>query len=515
MSNAACASYKQSAAEQPLASFPTPTGDSAKTSLGTSSSTSFISRIPIPIFSQDVTESPATPLAKKVAADDAEGDDLDQESLSLYSSSQESRATDPSWAPGTEPTGVTSSGESSAFHSTHTSTLYSHSPNPTPTPPPSDLATTQLLSDLIHRFADCFATASADVARRQGLSAVHQTAPPRGLRRDAAPVWCDKAKRDPADFVRDFEAYANIMRWDPAQYVQCFRFMVGKSVRAKMIVDSYLADSDGVSTSMQQWDELKERFITEVRGPDFFNRLVQLWTQCRQGEGETVVKYHLRYQLLTSKLEQCRWRFDNEPSRRLMLDQWVNGLLHSYLRVAVKASRPRSLRDAYVMARTLEEDVGCFNLHEEEVIEDLSTALRGASADVPQQPLRGCLMRCCMEQEHRLDTRGGGETERRERTTSSVSNLRRCWYCGERGHVRAKCPNAPPYCVRCRRAGHSRMDCRRGSRDARIGDEQHTRVRNNMETTVMALPPSMRQKKASSDQERKNDQWASSSAYRG
>ena len=339
---------------------------------------------------------------------------------------------------------------------------------------------------------------------------MHQTAPPQGLRRDAVPVWCDKAKHDPADFVRDFEAYANIMRWDPAQYVQCFRFMVGKSVRAKMIVDSYLADSDGVSTSMQQWDKLKERFITEVRGPDFFNRLVHLWTQCRQGEGETVVKYHLRYQLLTSKLEQCRWRFDNEPSRRLMLDQWVNGLLHSYLRIAVKASQPRSLSEAYAMARTLEEEVGCSNLYEE--VMDF-TALQGSSADVPQQPLRGC-SRCRMEQGHRLETRGGGETEG-GRATMLVSNWRRCWYCGERGHVRAKCPNAPLYCVRCLREGHSRMDCRRGSRDAHRGDEQHTRPCNNMETTAMAIPPSMRQKRAPNDQERKNDRSASSSAYRG
>ena len=86
---------------------------------------------------------------------------------------------------------------------------------------PQTLQYLQLLTQHTDHLIDRITASQVSVLREQANSAtnIQEDKAPRGLRRDSAPEWSDSLKRDPADFIVDFEAYAKFMNHPPQPWL--------------------------------------------------------------------------------------------------------------------------------------------------------------------------------------------------------------------------------------------------------------------------------------------------------
>ena len=101
------------------------------------------------------------------------------------------------------------------------------------------------------------------------------------------------------------------------------------------------------------WLAWKRAFLKELREPDYEDRLLNRWLECRQQGDESVLKYMQRYETAVYRVKDVG-AIQSDRFEAQKVSRFIEGLRMRY-RAQVSSSRPRSLEAAFSQALRLEK----------------------------------------------------------------------------------------------------------------------------------------------------------------
>ena len=233
------------------------------------------------------------------------------------------------------------------------------------------------------------------------------------------------------------------------------------------------------------WRAWKRAFMRELREPDYENKLLSSWLECKQYMEESVSKYMQRYETAVYRVKDSGAiqtdRFESQKVNR-----FVEGLRLRY-RMQVSSSRPKTLEAAFSQARRLEswtEAEGAEGAYgggrsrrkqvnavettpgegsEMETMAEVAAVNATPNArqrGLPPKPCWGCgawhwydectqkgMAKCdkCGRMGHITafclsETPGSGATPTPQQTPQQARPPLKCFSCQQFGHIAARCP---------------------------------------------------------------------------
>ena len=153
----------------------------------------------------------------------------------------------------------------------------------------------------------------------------------------------EKGGVDPIEFIADFEQHAQLHRWDEQTKVGAFQqALKGARGRTWQRERQKRVEARKVKSSWLAW---KRAFLKELREPDYEDRLLNRWLECRQQGDESVLKYMQRYETAVYRVKDVG-AIQSDRFEAQKVSRFIEGLRMRY-RAQVSSSRPRSLEAAF------------------------------------------------------------------------------------------------------------------------------------------------------------------------